>query len=56
MTNFAPVVICAALVAFCLFTIAVSHGFFLQLAAAVVMALGGSAGYLIASHRKLEIS
>jgi hypothetical protein len=54
MTNFALLVICAALVAFGIFTIAISHGLFVQLTGAVIMALGGSAGYLIASHRKPE--
>jgi hypothetical protein len=43
--------ICANLVAYGIFTIAVSHGFFAQLTGAVIMALGGSAFYLIASHR-----
>jgi hypothetical protein len=51
MTNFALLVICAALVAFGIFMIVLSHGFFMQLTGAVIMALGGSAGYLIASHR-----
>jgi hypothetical protein len=54
MTNFALLVICAILVAFGILTIAVSHGFFTQLTGAVIMALGGSAGYLIASQRKPE--
>jgi hypothetical protein len=54
MRNFALLAICAALVAFGIFTIAVSHGFFMQLTGAVIMALGGSAGHLIASHRKPE--
>jgi hypothetical protein len=52
MTNFALLAICAILVAFGILTIAVSHGFFTQLTGAVIMALGGSAGYLIASQRK----
>ncbi|SDN37726.1 hypothetical protein [Afipia sp. GAS231] len=54
MKNLALLAICAALVAFGIFTIAVSHGFFTQLSGAVIMALGGSAGYLIGSHRKPE--
>jgi hypothetical protein len=41
--------ICAILIVFGIFTIAVSHGFFTQLAGAAI--LGGTAGYLIASHR-----
>lgn len=54
MTNPVLLVICAALVAFGIFTIAVSPGFFMQLLGAVIMALGGSAGYVILSHRKPE--
>jgi hypothetical protein len=46
--------ICALLVAFGIFTIAVSAGFFLQLLGAIVMALGGSAAYLMLSHRTPE--
>jgi hypothetical protein len=54
MTNFVLLMICAFLVTFGIFTIAVSPGFFMQLTGAVIMALGGSAGYLVASHRKPE--
>ena len=37
----------ALLIAFGIFTIAVSAGFFVQLLGATVMALGGSAAYLV---------
>ena len=46
--------VCALLVAFGIFTIAVSAGFFVQLLRAIVMALGGSAAYLMLSHRSPE--
>ena len=46
--------VCAALVVFGIFTIAASSGFFMQLLGAIVMALGGSAAYLILSHRSPE--
>ena len=46
--------VCAVLVAFGIFTIAVSAGFFMQLLGAIVMALGGSAAYLMLSHRSPE--
>lgn len=48
--------ICAALVAFGIFTITISAGFFMQLLGANVMALGGSAAYLMLSHRNPEAS
>jgi hypothetical protein len=54
MTNAALLVVCAVLAAFGIFTITVSDGFIMQLAGAIIMGLGGSAGYLIASHRKPE--
>jgi len=43
--------VCAVLVGFGIFTIAVSSGFFMQFLGAIVMALGGSAAYLMLSHR-----
>jgi hypothetical protein len=46
--------VCAALVAFGIVTIAMSSGFFMQLLGATVMALGGSAAYLMLSHRSPE--
>lgn len=44
-------VICAALVCFGALTIAVSPGFFMNLLGACIAAAGGSAAYLILSHR-----
>jgi hypothetical protein len=46
--------VCAVLFAFGIFTIAVSSGFFMQLLGAIVMALGGSAAYLMLSRRDPE--
>jgi hypothetical protein len=46
--------ICAMLFAFGTFTIAVSSGVFMQVLGAIVMALGGSAAYMILSHRSPE--
>jgi hypothetical protein len=46
--------VCGVLVAFGTFTIAGSAGFFMQLLGAIVTALGGSAAYLMLSHRSPE--
>jgi hypothetical protein len=46
--------VCAVLVVVGILTIAVSAGFFMQLLGAIVMALGGSAAYLMLSHRTPE--
>ena len=43
--------VCAVLVGFGMPIIVVSPGFFMNLLGAVIMALGGSAAYLILSHR-----
>lgn len=43
--------ICAALVCFGALTIAVSAGFFMNFLGACIAAAGGSAAYLILSHR-----
>jgi hypothetical protein len=48
--------VCAVLVVVGILTIAVSAGFFMQLLGAIVMALGGSAAYLMLSHRTPEAS
>ena len=47
MTKPLLLTVCAVLVVFGIFTIAVSTGFFVQLLGATVMALGDSAAYLI---------
>jgi uncharacterized membrane protein YphA (DoxX/SURF4 family) len=47
MTKPLLLTVCAVLVAFGIFTIAVSAGVFVQLLGAIIMALGGSAGYMI---------
>ena len=47
MTKPLLLTVCAVLVVFGIFTIAVSTGFFVQLLGAIIMALGGSAAYLI---------
>lgn len=47
MTKPLLLTVCAVLVAFGIFTIVVSPGFFVQLLGAIIMALGGSAAYLI---------
>jgi hypothetical protein len=47
MTKLLLLTVGAVLIAFGIFTIAVSAGFFVQLLGATVMALGGSAAYLI---------
>jgi hypothetical protein len=47
MTKPLLLTVCAVLVAFGIFTIVVSAGFFVQLLGAIIMALGGSAAYLI---------
>jgi hypothetical protein len=47
MTKPSPLTVCAVLFAFGIFMIAVSSGFFVQLLEAIIMALGGSAAYLI---------
>ena len=50
MTDKLPLVVCAILVAFGVLIIALSTGFFMNLLGAGIMALGGSAAYLIVSH------
>jgi hypothetical protein len=47
MTKPLLLTVCALLIAFGIVTIAVSAGFFVQLLGAIIMALGGSAAYLI---------
>jgi hypothetical protein len=47
MTKPLLLTVCALLIAFGIFTIAVSAGFFVQLLGATVMAFGGSAAYLV---------
>jgi hypothetical protein len=46
--------VCAVLVGFGMLIIVVSAGFFMNLLGAAVMALGGSAAYLILSHRTTD--
>jgi hypothetical protein len=46
--------VCAVLVGFGLLTIAVSPGFFMNLLGAGMMATGGTAAYLISSHRPAQ--
>ena len=52
MTNAVLLAVCAVLVGFGIFVIAVSSGFFMNLLGAGTIASGGSAAYLILSHRK----
>jgi hypothetical protein len=52
MTNIVLLAICAVLIGFGIVIIAVSSGFFMSLLGAGTMASGGSAAYLIISHRK----
>jgi hypothetical protein len=47
MTKPLLLTVCALLIAFGIFTTAVSASFFVQLLGATVMALGGSAAYLV---------
>jgi hypothetical protein len=47
MTKPLLLTVCALLIAFGIFTTAVSAGFFVQLLGATVMAVGGSAAYLV---------
>jgi hypothetical protein len=51
MTDKLLLAVCAVLVGFCILIIVVSPGFFMNLLGAAVTALGGSAAYLILSHR-----
>ncbi len=51
MTEKLLLAVCAVLIGFGTLTIAVSAGFFMNLLGAGIMALGGSAAYLILSHR-----
>jgi hypothetical protein len=51
MTNTLLLAACAVLVALSILIIAVSHGFFMSLLGAGTTAAGGSAAYLILSHR-----
>jgi hypothetical protein len=46
--------VCAVLVGFGILIIVVSAGFFMNLLGAGIMALGGSAAYLILSHRTTD--
>jgi hypothetical protein len=46
--------ICAVLIGFGLFTIAVSLGFFMILLGSGMMATGGTAAYLIFSHKPVQ--
>ena len=46
--------VCAILVGFGILIIAVSAGFFMNLLGAGIMALGGSAAYLILSYRTTD--
>jgi hypothetical protein len=52
MTNALLLAICAVLIGFGILIIAVSSGFFMNLLGAGITASGGSAAYLILSHRK----
>jgi hypothetical protein len=52
MTNTVLLAVCAVLIGFGILIIAVSSGFFMSLLGAGTMASGGSAAYLILSHRK----
>jgi hypothetical protein len=47
--------ICAGLICFGILTIAVAPGFFMNLLGAGIFAAGGSAAYLILSHRDNEM-
>ena len=51
MTDKLLLAVCAVLVGFGILIIVVSAGFFMNLMGAAVTALGGSAAYLILSHR-----
>jgi len=51
MTEKLLLAVCAVLIGFGTLTIAVSAGLFMNLLGAGIMALGGSAAYLILSHR-----
>ena len=55
MTKPLLLTVCAVLVVFGIFTIAVSTGFFVQLLGATVMALGDSAAYLISATCLIRI-
>jgi hypothetical protein len=48
--------ICTVLVGFGILIIGVSSGFFMNMLGAGIMALGGSAAYLIVSHRTPDTS
>ena len=50
MSNNVLLAICAALVCFGVFTIAVSPGVFMQILGAGMLGTGGAASYLILSH------
>jgi len=52
LTNAVLLAICAVLIGFGILIITVSSGFFMNLLGAGTMASGGSAAYLILSHRK----
>ena len=52
LTNAVLLAVCAVLIGFGILIIAVSSGFFMNLLGAGTMASGGSAAYLILSHRK----
>jgi hypothetical protein len=52
--TYALLAICAVLVCFGIFTIAVSPGFFMQLLGAGMVATGGAAAYLISVQRPVQ--
>jgi hypothetical protein len=52
LTDTVLLAVCAVLIGFGILVIAVSSGFFMNLLGAGTMASGGSAAYLILSHRK----
>jgi len=51
MTDKLLLAVCAFLIGFGILTIVISSGFFMNLLGAGMMASGGSAAYLILSHR-----
>jgi hypothetical protein len=55
MMNTVLLPVCAVLIVFGILIIAVSSGFFMSLLGAGTMASGGSAAYLILSHRKARL-